>query len=124
MLTRPGQKTTIMMMPVINDPCHLHTCSMQAAHVVPMPPVSECMRWQESVSDEFVRLMHSVLCTRKPICLFGTPLLYPVSKAIQTVRPVDMELQPCPFSWQNNERSVGDLGSTVIIPSGKGGQTL
>ena len=39
---------------------------MQAAHVVPMPPVSECMRWQESVSDEFVRLMHSVLSTRKP----------------------------------------------------------
>jgi hypothetical protein len=39
---------------------------MQAAHVVPMPPVSECMRWQESVSDEFVRPMHSVLCTRKP----------------------------------------------------------
>jgi hypothetical protein len=44
---------------------------MQAAHVVPMPPVSECMRWQESVSDEFVRPMHSVLSTKKPICLFG-----------------------------------------------------
>jgi glycyl-tRNA synthetase beta subunit len=39
---------------------------MQAAHVVPMPPVSECMRWQESVRDKFVRPMHSVLCTRKP----------------------------------------------------------
>ena len=54
---------------------------MQAAHVVPMPPVSECMRWQESVSDEFVRLMHSVLSTRKPnvsACLSGT-LSIPVS---------------------------------------------
>lgn len=30
------------------------------------------MRWQESVSDDFVRLMHSVLPTTKPIRLSGT----------------------------------------------------
>jgi hypothetical protein len=77
-------------MATINDPCHASSPSMSC---LGMPPVSECMRWQQSVSDEFVRPMHSVLSTTKPICLpVWQSRSIPVSQANQVVRSVDMEL--------------------------------
>jgi hypothetical protein len=92
---------------------------MQAAHVVPMPPVSECMRWQESVSDEFVRPMHSVLSTKKPICLFGSPGLFPSRRQTrQSIWNYDSRVR-----FHGRPTSVG-LGNPIIVFPLAGGQTL